>query len=63
MQPSHMLFKINSKSREFLKEHRKVEILGTKVAKQHKDFEAALVDLNAQLEMTKRAPQTVVNNH
>ena len=58
-----MLFEINSKSCEFLKEHRKVEILGTTVAKQHKDFEAVLVHLNARLEMTKRAPQTVVKNH
>jgi hypothetical protein len=55
---------------EFLKEHSKVEKLEATVAKQHKDFEAALADLkgqiqkvSAQLEMNKSAPQTVLNNH
>ena len=54
---------------EFLKEHSKVEKLEATIARQHKDFEAALVDLkgqiqkvNAQLEMSKAAPQTVLNN-
>jgi len=54
---------------EFLKEHSKVEKLEATVAKQHKDFEAALADLkgqiqkvSAQLELNKPAPQTVVNN-
>jgi hypothetical protein len=53
---------------EFLKEHRKVEKLEATVAKQHRDFEAALADLkgqiqkvSAQLEASKPAPQ-VVNN-
>jgi DNA gyrase/topoisomerase IV subunit A len=54
---------------EFLKEHRKVE-------QQRKDFEAALAQqqkqiealsaglqkVNAQLEVSKPAPQTVLNN-
>jgi hypothetical protein len=55
---------------EFLKEHSKVEKLEAAVAKQHKDFEAALADLkgqiqkvSAQLELSKPAPQTVLNNH
>src|SRR5262249_22671880 len=54
---------------EFLKEHSKVEKLETTVAKQHKDFEAALADLkgqiqkvSAQLELDKPAPQTVLNS-
>jgi len=54
---------------EFLKEHTKVEKLEATVAKQYKDFEAALADLkgqiqkvSAQLEMKKSAPQTVLNN-
>jgi hypothetical protein len=54
---------------EFLKEHRKVEKLEGLVAQQRKNFEAALIDLkaqiqkvSAQLELTKSAPQTVLNN-
>jgi len=54
---------------EFLKEHSKVEKLEATVAKQHKDFEAALADLkeqiqkvSAQLELNKPAPQTVLND-
>ena len=54
---------------EFLKENSKVEKLEATVAKQHKDFEAALADLkgqiqkvSAQLEVSKAAPQTVKNN-
>ena len=54
---------------EFLKEHRKVEKLEATVAQQHKDFEAAFAELkgqiqkvSAQLEMSKSAPQTVLNN-
>jgi hypothetical protein len=54
---------------EFLKEHSKVEKLEATIAKQHKDFEAALADLkgqiqkvSAQLELNKPAPQTVLNN-
>jgi len=50
---------------EFLKEHRKVQELEATVAKQHKDFEAALADLkgqiqkvSAQLEVSKPALQT-----
>src|ERR1044072_437971 len=53
---------------EFLKEHRKVEKLEVTVAKQHKDFEAAVAELkgqiqkvSTQLETGKPAPQ-VVNN-
>ena len=55
---------------EFLKEHRKVENLEATVAQQHKDFEAAVAELkgqiqkvSAQLELSKSAPQTVLNNH
>src|SRR5262249_40996149 len=61
---------------EFLKEHtgsveeqRKVEKLEATVAQQHKDFEAVVNELkgqiqkvSAQLEMSKAAPQTVLNN-
>ena len=54
---------------EFLKEHRKVHELEATVAKQNKDFETALADLkeqiqkvSAQLELSKAAPQTVLNN-
>jgi len=54
---------------EFLKEHRKVENLEAMVAKQHRDFEAVVADLkgeiqkvSAQLELSKSAPQTVLNN-
>jgi Chaperone of endosialidase len=54
---------------EFLKEHRKVEKLEATVAQQHKDFEAAIAELkgqlqkvSAQLEVSKAAPQTVLNN-
>jgi len=55
---------------EFLKEHSKVEKLEAMIAKQRTDFEAALADLrgqiqkvSAQLELSKAAPQTVLNNH
>ena len=54
---------------EFLKEHRKVKNLEATVAQQHKDFEAAVAELkgqiqkvSAQLELSKPAPQTVLNN-
>ena len=61
---------------EFLKEHKafvneqhKVERLEATVAQQHKDFEAAFVELrgqiqkvSAQLEVSKPAPRTVLNN-
>ncbi len=54
---------------EFLKEHRKVEKLEVTVAQQHQDFEAAIAQLkaqiqkvSAQLELSKSAPQTVLNN-
>jgi hypothetical protein len=54
---------------EFLKEHNKVEKLEATVAQQHKDFEAAVAELkgqiqkvSARLEVTKTAPQTVLNN-
>jgi predicted ribosome quality control (RQC) complex YloA/Tae2 family protein len=55
---------------EFLKEHRKVEKLEATVAQQHKDFEAAIAELkgqiqevSAQLEVSKPATQTALNNH
>jgi hypothetical protein len=54
---------------EFLKEHSKVENLEAMVARQHKDFEAAVADLqgqiqkvSAQLEVSKAAPRTAENN-
>jgi hypothetical protein len=54
---------------EFLKEHRKVEKLEATVAQQHKDFEVAVAELkaqiqkvSAQLELSKSAPQTVLND-
>jgi hypothetical protein len=54
---------------EFLKEHRKVEKLEATVAQQHKDFEEAIAELkgqlqrvSAQVELSKAAPQTVLNN-
>ena len=54
---------------EFLKEHRKVEKLEATVAKQHRDFEAAVADLkgqiqkvSAQLELSKPVPETVLND-
>jgi Chaperone of endosialidase len=54
---------------EFLKEHAKVEKLEATLAQRHKDFEAAVAELkgqiqkvSAQLELSKSAPQTVLNN-
>jgi hypothetical protein len=54
---------------EFLKEHKKVEALEATVAQQHKDFDAAVAELkgqiqkvSAQLEVSKAAPQTALNN-
>jgi len=54
---------------EFLKEHSKVEKLETTVAQQRKDFEAAVTELkgqiqkmSTQLELSKPARQTVLNN-
>jgi hypothetical protein len=55
---------------EFLKEHRKVEQLKkdfqSKLAEQQRRIEAltsGLRKVNAQLEASKLAPQTVLNNH
>ena len=55
---------------EFLKEHRKVEQLTkdfeSKVAEQQKQIAAltaGLQKVSAQLELSKSAPQTLVNNH
>jgi Chaperone of endosialidase len=54
--------------RAFIEERRKVEKLEATVAQQHKDFEAALIDLNGQiqrvstqLELSKATPQTAEN--
>ena len=61
---------------EFLKEHRKVEKLEGTVAQQQNDFQvtaarqqkqiealtAGLQKVNAEIELSKRAPQTVLNN-
>jgi hypothetical protein len=44
---------------EFLKEHRKVEQLEKEVEK----LTAGLQKVSAQLELSKHAPQTVLNNH
>ena len=44
---------------EFLKEHRKVEQLEKQVAA----LTAGLQKVSAQLELTKSAPQTVLNDH
>jgi hypothetical protein len=55
--------------RAFIEERRKVEKLEATVAQQHEDFEAAVAQLkgqiqkvSAQLEVSKPAPQTVLNN-
>jgi predicted ribosome quality control (RQC) complex YloA/Tae2 family protein len=54
---------------EFLKEHRKVEELEAKLAKEEKDFTARLKELDAKIqhvndkvELSKPAPCTVLNN-
>jgi hypothetical protein len=50
---------------EFLKEHRKVEELEANAARQQKEIEmltAGLQKVSAQLEVSKPAPQTVLNN-
>src|SRR6266576_1508738 len=54
---------------EFLKEHRQVDNLEATVGQQRKDFEAAVAELkgqiqkvSTQLELSKSAPQTVLNN-
>src|SRR4026208_18165 len=44
---------------EFLKEHRKVEQLEKQVEK----LTAGLQKVSAQIEVSKTAPQTVLNNH
>jgi hypothetical protein len=49
---------------EFLKEHRKVQKLEANAAKQQKQIEAltaGLQKVSAQLELSKPAPQTVLN--
>jgi uncharacterized coiled-coil protein SlyX len=58
---------------EFLKEHRKVELEDRKAQEQQKEIDALKAELkeqkaliqkvSAQLELTKSAPQTVLNNH
>jgi len=50
---------------EFLKEHSKVEKLEATIAHQQKQIEgltAGLQKVSAQIELSKRAPQTVLNN-
>ena len=50
---------------EFLKEHRKVQELEANAARQQKQIEAltaGLQKVSAQLELSKSAPQTVLNN-
>jgi hypothetical protein len=54
---------------EFLKKHRKVEKLEATIAQQHKDFETVVAELkgqiqkvSAQVELSRPAPQTVLNN-
>jgi hypothetical protein len=49
---------------EFLKEHRKVQELEANAVKQQKQIEALTADLqkvSAQLQLSKAAPQTVLN--
>ena len=58
---------------EFLKEHRTVQEQGTIISEQQKEIDALKVELkeqrvliqkvSAQLEVSKAAPQTVLNNH
>jgi hypothetical protein len=51
---------------EFLKEHTTVQEQGAIIAKQQKQIEAltaGLQKVSAQLEVSKAAPQTVLNNH
>jgi len=51
---------------EFLKEHRKVQELEANAARQQKQIEAltaGLQKVSAQLELSKAAPKTVLNNH
>ena len=61
---------------EFLKEHKTVQEQGATITQQRKDFEAAIAQqqkqievltaglqkVSAQLEVSKAAPQTVLNN-
>src|SRR5712671_1834147 len=50
---------------EFLKEHRKVQNLEANAVRQQKQIEAltaGLQKVSAQLELSKSAPQTVLNN-
>jgi hypothetical protein len=51
---------------EFLKEHKTVQEQGAMIARQQKQIEAltaGLQKVSAQLEVSKAAPQTVLNNH
>lgn len=51
---------------EFLKEHRHVQEQDAIIARQQKQIEAltaGLQKVSAHLELTKSAPQTVLNNH
>ena len=51
---------------EFLKEHRVVQEQGATIARQQKQIEAltaGLQKVSAQLELSKSAPQTVLNDH
>ena len=51
---------------EFLKEHRTVQEQGAIIARQQKQIDAltaGLQKVSAQLELSKAAPQTVLNNH
>jgi len=69
MQKTRVSYAVNAMLNEFLKEHKKVEKLEATVAQQRKDFEAAVAQLktqvqkvSAQLELSKAATQTVLNN-
>jgi hypothetical protein len=51
---------------EFLKAHRKIEEQGSMIVRQQKQIEAltaGLQKVSAQIELSKAAPQTVLNNH
>jgi hypothetical protein len=51
---------------QFLKEHRKVQEREANAVRQQKQIEAlsaGLQKVSVQLELSKSAPQTVLNNH
>ena len=64
-----MLNEFLKEHRAFIEEQRRVGKLQATIAQPHNDFEAALADLNAQIqkvsariELSKPAPQTICSN-